>query len=152
VKARIHVVTLGVSDLDRALAFYREGLGLSSPGIIGTEYTGDEQNPAGAAAMFTLDDGLVLAIYPRSELAKDAGVPTDRLCGSGHSLGHVVERRADVDRLLEEAARAGATVLGEPHDRPWGIYSGYFSDPDGHLWEVVYFPPSTGAEEVSESR
>jgi uncharacterized protein len=152
VKARIHVVTLGVSDLDRALAFYREGLGLSSPGIIGTEYTGDEQNPAGAAAMFTLDDGLVLAIYPRSELAKDAGVPADRLSGSGHSLGHVVERRADVDRLLEEAARAGATVLGEPHDRPWGIYSGYFSDPDGHLWEVVYFPPSTGAEEVSESR
>jgi len=145
VKARIHVITLGVSDLERALGFY-QGLGLSSPGIIGTEFPGDEQTPAGAAAMFSLDDGLVLAIYPRSELAKDAGVLPDRLSGSGHSLGHIVERREDVDRLLDEAARAGATVLGAPHHRPWGIYSGYFSDPDGHLWEVVYFPPSTEAE------
>ena len=144
-KARIHVITLGVSDLERALGFY-QGLGLSSPGIIGTEFPGDEQTPAGAAAMFSLDDGLVLAIYPRSELAKDAGVLPERLSGSGHSLGHIVERREDVDRLLEEAAQAGATVLGTPHHRPWGIYSGYFSDPDGHLWEVVYFPPSTEAE------
>jgi catechol 2,3-dioxygenase-like lactoylglutathione lyase family enzyme len=147
-RARISVVTLGVSDLERALAFYRDGLGLSSPGIIGTEYPGDERTPAGAAAMFTLDDGLVLALYPRSELAKDAGVEPERLAGSGHSLGHVVERREDVDRLLEEAGRAGATVLGPAHDRPWGIYSGYFSDPDGHLWEVVYFPPEAAATEA----
>jgi catechol 2,3-dioxygenase-like lactoylglutathione lyase family enzyme len=140
-EARISVVTLGVADLDRALAFYRDGLGLSSPGIIGTEFAGDERSPAGAAVMFELDGGLVLSLYPRSELAKDAGVDPERLAGSGHSLGHVVERREDVDRVLEEAARAGATVLGPADERPWGIYSGYFSDPDGHLWEVVSFLP-----------
>ena len=144
-RARIHVITLGVSDLERSLAFYR-GLGLKSPGIIGTEY------PGGTAAMFTLDDGLVLSIYGRSDLANDAGVPVDRLSGSGHSIGHVVERREDVDRLLEEAAAAGGTVIGEPHERPWGIYSGYFSDPDGHLWELVYFTPSNVGEAGAESR
>ena len=71
---RIHVITLAVSDLDRSLAFYRDGLGLESPGVIGTEFPGDDTNPAGAVAMFQLDGGLILALYPRSELAKDAGV------------------------------------------------------------------------------
>lgn len=71
-KARVHVITLGVDDLERALAFYRDGLGLPSRGITATEFLGDEENPAGAIAMFTLDDGLRLALYPRSELAKEA--------------------------------------------------------------------------------
>lgn len=137
---RIHVITLGVADLERALSFYRDGLGLPTEGITGTQFAGDERNPAGAVVMFTLDDGLVLALYPRSELAKDAGVDPSRLAGSGISIGHLVDSRADVDRLLELAARAGADVPGPAHERPWGIYSGYFSDPDGHLWEIIHFP------------
>ena len=88
--------------------------------------------------MFTLADGLILSLYPRSELAKDAGVP--RLPrGSAISLGHLVERPEEVDAVLALAARAGGRVLGAPHERPWGIYSGYFSDPDEHMWEVIYF-------------
>lgn len=139
-KARVHVITLGVDDLERALAFYRDGLGLPSRGITATEFVGDEENPAGAIVMFTLDDGLRLALYPRSELAKDAGVEQQATAGSGISLGQIVHSRADVDRILELAAGAGARVLGSAHERPWGIYSGYFSDPDGHLWEIIYFP------------
>lgn len=140
-KSRVHVVTLGVSDLGRALSFYRDGLGLASPGIIGTEFAGDEVNPAGAVAMFTLDDGLILSLWPRAELAKDAGLAAGEVGASGISLGHVVDRREDVDELLQLAGRAGAEVLGSAHERPWGIYSGYFRDPDGHLWEIVYFLP-----------
>jgi catechol 2,3-dioxygenase-like lactoylglutathione lyase family enzyme len=138
--ARIHVITLGVDDLERAVSFYREGLGLPSTGITGTQFAGDDKNPAGAVAMFNLDDGLILSLYPRSELAKDAGVDLIHTTGSGISLGHFVDSRAEVDRVLELAGRAGASVLGRAHERPWGIYSGYFSDPDGHLWEIIYFP------------
>jgi uncharacterized protein len=138
--ARIHVITLGVEDLERALSFYREGLGMPSKGITGTQFAGDEKNPAGAVAMFNLNDGLILSLYPRSELAKDAGVDPSHIAGSGISIGHLVDSRADVDRVLELAGRAGASVLGQAHERPWGIYSGYFSDPDGHLWEIIHFP------------
>jgi uncharacterized protein len=138
---RIHVITLGVGDLGRAVAFYRDGLGLASEGITGTQYPGDDEHPAGAAAMFTLDDGLVLSLYPRSELAKDAGVGLEMTSGSGVSIGHIVESRIEVDRVLDLAGRAGAQVLGPAHERPWGIYSGYFSDPDGHLWEVLSVLP-----------
>lgn len=138
--ARIHAITLGVADLERAVSFYRDGLGLSSKGITGTQFAGDETNPAGAVAMFNLDDGLILSLYPRSELAKDAGVDPSCTTGSGISIGHFVDSSSDVDRVLELASRAGASILGRAHKRPWGIYSGYFSDPDGHLWEIIYFP------------
>ena len=138
--ARIHAVTLGVDDLERALVFYRDGLGLASEGITGTEFSGDERQPAGAVVMFTLDHGLILSLYPRSELAKDAGVDPSQTSGSGISIGHFVDSRSEVDRVLELAARAGASVPGSAHERPWGIYSGYFSDPDGHLWEIIHFP------------
>src|ERR1700733_643522 len=74
-KPRIHVITLAVADLDRALAFYRDGLGFRTEGLIGTEFRGDETTPDGTTAVFHLDGGLMLSIYPRSELAKDALVP-----------------------------------------------------------------------------
>lgn len=138
-KPHIHVITLGVSDLERSLAFYRDGLGLPTSGITGTQYPEDDENPAGDVVMFTLDDGLVLALYPRSSLAKDAGVGLEAIAGSGFSIGHLVDSRAEVDRLLDLAGQTGGRVLGPAHERPWGIYSGYFSDPDGHLWEIVYF-------------
>ncbi len=140
-KPRIHAITLGVADLERSLAFYRDGLGLPSSGITGTQYPGDDQLPAGAVVMFTLDDGLVLSLYPRSELAKDAGVDVSVVAGSGVSVGHFVDSREEVDAVLDLAARAGGRVLGPAHERAWGIYSGYFSDPDGHLWEVLTVLP-----------
>lgn len=139
-RAQIHVITLGVEDLERALAFYRDGLGLPSKGITGTQFAGDEENPAGDVAMFTLEDGLILSLYPRSELAKDAGIDPSRTAGSGVSIGHLVDSPAEVDRILALAGRAGGRVLGPAHERPWGIYSGYFADPDGHLWEIIHFP------------
>jgi catechol 2,3-dioxygenase-like lactoylglutathione lyase family enzyme len=137
---RIHVITLGVRDLERSLEFYR-GLGLQSPGVGGTEFPGDDTNPAGAVAMFELRGGLILALYPRTELAKDANVafgPAD--IPGAFSIGHAVPKRTDVDALLAQAEAAGATLTNGPHDRPWGIYSGYFRDPDGHLWEVLWNP------------
>ena len=89
-KPQVHVITLAVSDLERALAFYRDGLGLESPGVIGTEFAGDETNPSGAAAMFELQGGLILALYPRTELAKDANVPLGPPKTGEFSVGHVV--------------------------------------------------------------
>jgi len=136
---RIDVITLAVADLERALAFYRDALGLESPGVTGTQYVGDETNAAGAVVMFGLDGGTVLALYPRSELAKDAEIPLGPAQGGEFSLGRLVSTRADVDALLARAKAAGATVTA-PRDRPWGIYSGYFRDPDGHLWELVHNP------------
>jgi catechol 2,3-dioxygenase-like lactoylglutathione lyase family enzyme len=139
-QARVHVVTLAVRDLDAALDFYRSGLGLVSTGVIGTEFTGDETHPAGAIAMFHLDGGLILALYPRTELAKDANIPLSSPTTGEFSIGHAVATRSDVDALLKRAEEAGGTLTDEPHDRPWGIYSGYFRDLDGHLWEIMWNP------------
>jgi uncharacterized protein len=136
---RIHVITLAVSDLERALAFYR-ALGLESAGVIGMEFTGDDANPSGSAAMFELEGGLMLALYPRTELAKDANVPFGPPKTGEFSIGQLVADKADVDALLAEAEAAGATLTDQPHERPWGIYSGYFRDLDGHLWEIIWNP------------
>jgi uncharacterized protein len=144
--AHIHAITLGVSNLERALSFYRDGLGLPSTGITGTQFPGNDEDPAGAVAMFTLDDGLILSLYPRSELAKDAGVEPQRTAGSGVSIGHFVPSREDVDRVLDLAADAGGRVHGGAHERPWGIYSGYFSDPDDHMWEILYVLPTESSD------
>jgi catechol 2,3-dioxygenase-like lactoylglutathione lyase family enzyme len=138
-KPGVFAITLAVADLERSLRFYRDGLGLASPGIVGTEFPGNDEHPAGAVAMFTMDDGLVLSLYPATELAKDAHLPLDALRGHGFSLGHRVETRAEVDAVLAAAHAAGATITAPAHERPWQIYSGYFADPDGHLWEVVCF-------------
>jgi catechol 2,3-dioxygenase-like lactoylglutathione lyase family enzyme len=137
---RIDVLTLAVADLDRALAFYRNGLGLESEGVIGTEWVGDEDTPAGAIALFKLRGGLILSLYPRVDLAKDADVPLGPPKAGEFSIGQLVSDRAEVDALLERARAAGALVTTPPHDRPWGIYSGYFRDPDGHLWEIIWNP------------
>jgi catechol 2,3-dioxygenase-like lactoylglutathione lyase family enzyme len=136
---RIHVITLAVSDLERALDFYR-ALGLESSGVIGTEFTGDDTNPSGSAAMFELEGGLVLSLYPRTELAKDANVPLGPPKTGEFSIGQLVASKPDVDALLAKAEAAGATLTDEPYDRPWGIYSGYFRDFDGHLWEIIWSP------------
>jgi catechol 2,3-dioxygenase-like lactoylglutathione lyase family enzyme len=136
-KPRIHVITLAVDDLDRSLSFYRN-LGLESEGVIATEFPGDAEMAAGAIAMFHLDRGFILSVFPRSELAKDAKVPVPSPGTCQFSIGHAVASRAEVDALLEAAERAGGTVTVKAYDRPFGVYSGYFRDPDGHLWEVLY--------------
>jgi len=137
--ARIHVITLAVADLERALEFYRR-LGLESPGVVGTEFAGDDTSAAGAVVMFQLQGGLILALYPRTELAKDANIAPGPSEAGEFSIGQAVASRADVDALLGRAENAGAMLTDKPHDRPWGIYSGYFRDLDGHLWEIMWNP------------
>ncbi len=135
---RLSVVTLGVADLERALAFYRD-LGFPETPVVGTEYPGDDTTPAGAVAMFEIANELTFALYPRAELAKDAHVSLEPATGS-FSIGHFVATEAEVDALLARAEAAGATLTDTAHRRPWGLYSGYFRDPDGHLWEVIARP------------
>jgi uncharacterized protein len=133
-KARISVITLGVDDLERSVAFYRDGLGLSTPGIVGTEFE------HGAVAFFDLQQGLKLAVWPRASLAHDSVLQVGPLSATEFSLGHNVSTKAEVDLVMEQAAAAGATVVKAAQDTVWGGYAGYFQDPDGHLWEAVYNP------------
>jgi catechol 2,3-dioxygenase-like lactoylglutathione lyase family enzyme len=133
-KPFIRVLTLTVNDLDRALAFYRDGLGLQTKGIVGKQFE------HGAVVFFRLDGGLILALYPSASLSKDAGITaTDRRLGSV-SIGHLVESKTEVDAVVAQAEKAGAIVTDPPRDRFWGGYSGYFHDPDGHLWEIAWNP------------
>ena len=135
---RLDVITLAVADLEVALAFYRR-LGLESNGVVGTQWADERTGANGAVAMFELDGGLLLNLYPRADLAKDAAIPAGPPQSGEFSLAQLVRSRDEVDGLLETAAAAGATVM-PAHDRPWGIYSGYFRDLDGHLWEVIWHP------------
>ena len=137
---RVHVITLAVEDLERSLAFYRDGLGFDSAGVVGADLQDERTGAAGAIGMFNFAGGLIFTVYPRTELAKDAGVPIGRPKTGEFSIGQAVATRAEVDATLLSAEAAGATLLDKPHDRPWGIYSGYFQDPDGHLWEIIWNP------------
>lgn len=133
-KPRITVITLGVDDLERSLAFYRDGLGFPSEGIVGKEFE------HGAVAFFDLESGLRLAIFERKNLALDAQIPVTQPSPADFSLGHNVSSKEEVDRVMEEARKAGAAITVPAHDTFWGGYAGYFQDPDGHLWEVVWNP------------
>jgi uncharacterized protein len=133
-KARITLITLGVDDLARSLAFYRDGLGLPTKGIVGTEFE------HGAVAFFDLQPGLQLAIWPRADLAHDAGLPPSQPGATELSLGHNVNTQEEVDAVMEQASRAGARIVKPAQATFWGGYAGYFQDPDGHLWEVAWNP------------
>ena len=137
---RVNVITLAVANLEKSVAFYRDGLGLPTRGIVGTEFAGSDTEPAGALGWFDLEGGLILALYPRTELAKDARLPPGKPSALEFSLGYLAESRQAVDTLLRKAAAAGARLTEPARDRPWGIYSGYFQDPDAHLWEVIRNP------------
>jgi catechol 2,3-dioxygenase-like lactoylglutathione lyase family enzyme len=141
----VHVVTLAVRDLERSLAFYR-ALGFESEGVIGTEFERGERHAGGAAVMFQLPSGVILALYGYSDLAQDAGIPVAQPGSGAFSLGHLVRTREEVDRILAAAVAAGATQTDVTHERPWGIYSGYFRDPDGHLWEIILNPTTIPAD------
>ena len=133
-KPRITVITLAVEDLERAVAFYRDGLGLPTKGIIGKEFE------HGAVAFFDLQAGLKLAVWPRASLAHDTGLPKSTPSPTELSLGHNVASKADVDVVMRQAGEAGAQIVKPAADTFWGGYGGYFQDPDGHLWEVVWNP------------
>ncbi len=129
---RITVITLGVDDLQRSFQFYR-GLGLPSQGIEGTD-------PEKSIAFFDLQGGIKLALFPRRGLAQDANVPPGPPSPTEFTLAHNVGSKPEVDAIMEEARKAGAVITDPAHDRFWGGYSGYFQDPDGHLWEIAWSP------------
>jgi catechol 2,3-dioxygenase-like lactoylglutathione lyase family enzyme len=139
-KPRLSVITLAVDDLARAVAFYRDGLGLATPGIVGQEFA------HGAVAFFELQAGLTLALWARADLAHDSGLPAGPPGPTEFSLGHNVRDRAEVDAVLAQAAAAGARIVKPAAPTFWGGYAGYFQDPDGHLWEVVWNPARLPAD------
>lgn len=133
-KPRITVITLGVEDLERALKFYRDGLGLETEGIVGKEFE------YGAVAFFDLQAGLKLAIWPRKSISHDTKLVGSAPNPTEFTIGHNVSSTEEVDTVMQQAKDAGATIVKPAQDTFWGGYSGYFQDPDGHLWEVVWNP------------
>ena len=133
-KPRVTLITLGVDDLEEAVRFYRDGLGLKTEGIVGREFE------HGAVAFFELQAGLKLALWPRASLAHDAGIKVGARSATEFSLAHNVRSKSEVDAVMAQAARAGARVVKAADDTFYGGYAGYFQDPGGHLWEVAWNP------------
>ena len=133
-KPRVSLITLGVADLQRSLAFYRDGLGLPTEGIIGQEYE------HGAVVFFRLAGGLMLALWAQEDIAFDTGLAKAPVSSTGFILAHNVLRREEVDAVMAAAETAGAGIVKRPQDTFYGGYAGYFRDPDGHLWEVAWNP------------
>ncbi|MBU0784207.1 MAG: VOC family protein [Gammaproteobacteria bacterium] len=133
-KPRISVITLGVENLERAVHFYRDGLGFETDGIVGQEFE------HGAVAFFDLHHGLKLALWPRNSIAHDTGLQQNAPCITGFTLGHNVASKQEVDFVMQQAELAGAVVVKPAQDTFWGGYAGYFQDPDEHVWEVVWNP------------
>lgn len=133
-KPRISLITLAVDDLDASVHFYRDGLGLATEGIVGTNFE------YGAVAFFNLQANLKLALFPRRSLAKDSGLALESPGAPQFSIGHNVSSKAEVDQVMAQAKRAGATTVKPARDTFWGGYAGYFQDPDGHLWEIAWNP------------
>ena len=133
-KPRVTFITLGVDDLERAVAFYRDGLGWKTEGIVGREFE------HGAVAFFELQAGLKLALWPRKSLAHDSGLPSAPSNATEFSLGHNVASKREVDAVMEQAKNASAKIVKSAQDTFWGGYAGYFQDPDAHLWEVAWNP------------
>ena len=131
---RITLITLGVDDLERALRFYRDGLGLKTAGIVGAQFE------HGAVAFFDLNAGLKLALWPRKSIAHDSGLAPSAPSATDFTIGHNVASRAEVDAVMAQAANAGAATVKAARDTFWGGYAGYFQDLDGHVWEVAWNP------------
>lgn len=128
------MITLGVDDLERAVRFYRDGLGLPTPGIVGQAFE------HGAVAFFDLQPGLKLAVWPRVSMAHDTGLPRGPRSATECMLAHNVSSQADVDAVLAQARQAGAVIIKPAGETFWGGYAGYFQDLDGHIWEVAWNP------------
>lgn len=141
-KPRISVMTLVVDNLETAVAFYRDGLGLKTEGIVGTEFE------HGAVAFFDLNPGLKLALWARADIAHDTGLPRAERNAAELTIGHNVSTKGEVDAVMAEAVAAGATLLKPAQDTFYGGYAGYFQDLDGHLWEIVYNRAFMPADEI----
>jgi uncharacterized protein len=133
-KPRITLLTLGVDDLEKSVAFYRDGLGLKTPGIVGKEFE------HGAVAFFDLQSGLKLALWPRDSIAHDTKVAQMPASPTDFLIGHNLNGKADVDATMEQARKAGANIVKPASDTFYGGYAGVFQDPDGHLWEIAWNP------------
>lgn len=136
-KPRLTVITLGVDDLEASLRFYRDGLGFATEGIVGQEFE------FGAVVFIQLQPGLRLALWPRKSIARDTGLARAPASATEMTLGHNVSSKAEVDAVMAKARAAGAVIVKPAQDTFWGGYAGYFQDPDGHLWEVVWNPQWT---------
>ena len=139
-KPRITLITLGVDDLERSLRFYRDGLGFQTQGIVGKEFE------HGAVAFFELQAGLKLALWPRKSIAHDTGLPMAQSGPVEFTIGHNVASRSEVDEVMDQARRAGATMVKPAGNTFWGGYAGCFQDPDGHVWEIAWNPQWTAPE------
>ena len=137
-KAKINIITLGVDDLNRSVAFYRDGLGLATKGVIGKEFE------HGAVALFELQGGMMLSLFERENLTLDATLPCTPPSPTEFSIGQLLASRNEVDAVRAQAAKAGARIVKPAQDVFWGGYSGYFQDPDGHLWEIAWNPAMPG--------
>jgi uncharacterized protein len=133
-KPSIAMITLGVDNLEASLRFYRDGMGLATEGIMGTEFE------YGAVVFFELKGGLKLALWPRDSLAHDTKLPVLPSSPTSFAIAHNVGSKAEVDEVMAQASKSGASVTKPAQDTFWGGYGGYFQDPDGHLWEVVWNP------------
>jgi uncharacterized protein len=133
-KPRITLIALAVDDLERAVAFYRDGLGLATKGIVGAELEN------GAVAFFNLESGLKLALWPRKSLAAESGLPLQAASSTEFSLAHNVASQQEVNAVMQQAERAGARIVKPAQRTFYGGYAGYFQDPDGHVWEVAFNP------------
>jgi len=133
-KPRITVLTIGVDHLETSLTFYREGLGLPTEGVIGKEFE------HGSVVFFDLQPGLRLALWPRESIAHNTGLSKGNPTATEFTIGHNVTSKEEVDRVMDQAEQAGATIVKPARDTFWGGYAGYFQDPDEHLWEIVWNP------------
>jgi uncharacterized protein len=133
-QAKITVLTLGVENLQRSMEFYRDGLGLATEGIIGSEYEN------GAVAFFDLHGGVKLALWPRKSIAADTGLALQAGGPFELTIGHNVSSKDEVHSVMEQAKEAGARIVKAAADTFYGGYAAYFMDPDGHLWEVAFNP------------
>lgn len=140
-KPRISVITIGVADLEKSLVFYRDGLGLTTEGIVGRDFE------HGAVAFFELSGGLKLGIWAQDDIARDTGLPKTAISPTSFTVGHNVVRREEVDEVIEQARQSGAEIIKPPEDTFYGGYAGYFRDLNGHLWEVVWNPASIPADD-----
>jgi catechol 2,3-dioxygenase-like lactoylglutathione lyase family enzyme len=133
-KPRITFITLGVDDLEQSLAFYRDGLGLPTEGIIGKEFE------HGAVVFIDMQPGLKLALWARDNLAYDSNLAKTPRSATEFALAHNVGSKQEVDGLMAQAKQAGATITKRACNTFYGGYAGYFQDPDGHLWEIAWNP------------
>ncbi len=136
-KPRVSFITLGVDNLEKSMEFYRDGLGLSTKGIVGKEFQ------HGAVVFFDLQPGLKLALWPRNSIAQETGAAFTAGSGTEMMLSHNVESKEEVDDIMKHAAGARAKILKYGAKAFWGGYCGYFQDPDGHIWEIAWNPDLT---------